>query len=166
LVIAPTCGLTDHVTPLFVFPLTLAVKVARWPPWSDAFAGDTLRLTAAGGVGISVTAAVAVLVGSATLEAVIVTVCRLETVAGAVYAPFTMVPTAGMSDQVTAVLLAPVTDALKLADAPAPSDTEAGPIVTEIGVRDTEALAVFVVSAALVAVIVTAWCIATIAGAR
>ena len=60
--------------------------------------------------------AVAVLVGSATLDAVIVTVCPLEMVAGAVYNPFTMVPTAGLSDQVTAVLPVPVTEAIKVAD--------------------------------------------------
>ena len=46
-----------------------------------------------------------------------------------------MVPTAGLSDQVTALLLVPVTEALKVADAPAPSDTEAGPIVTATGVQ-------------------------------
>jgi hypothetical protein len=66
------------------FPLTLAVKVALWPPWTDAIAGDTLRVTADGGVAIRVTEAVAVLVESATLDAVIVTVCWLERVAGAV----------------------------------------------------------------------------------
>jgi hypothetical protein len=52
------------------------------------------------------------------------------------------------------VLLAPVTEAVKLADAPAPSEAEAGPIVTATGVRDTVALAVLVLSAALVAVTV------------
>jgi hypothetical protein len=161
----PTCGLKDHVTPLFEFPTTFAVKVALWPPWSDASAGDTLRVTADGGVAIRVTAAVAILVGSATLDAVIVTVCPLEMVAGAVYTPFTMVPTAGLSDQVTAVLPVPVTEALNVAAAPAPSDAEAGPIVTATGVSDTVALAVLVESAALVAVTVTVWSFATIAGA-
>ena len=165
MVTVPTCGLTDHVTPLFEFPLTFAVKVALWPPWSDALAGDTLRVTAGGGVAIRVTSALAVLVGSATLDTVNVTVCRLGTVAGAVYSPLTMVPTAGTSDQVSAVLLVPVTEALKVVAAPALSDTEAGPRVTAIGVRDTVALAVFVVSAALVAVTVTTCLLAIIAGA-
>ena len=143
----------------------MAVKVALWPPWSDALVGDKLRLTVEGGVAVRVTVAVAVLVGSATLDAVIVTVCWLEIVAGAVYTPFTMVPTAGLSDQVTAVLLVPVTEAVKVAEPPAPSDTEAGPIVTATGVRDTVALAVLVVSAALVAVTVTVCWLAIIAGA-
>ena len=76
-----------------------------------------------------------------------------------------MIPAGGLSDQVTAVLLVPVTEALKVADAPAPSDTEAGPIVTATGVRDTVALAALVVSAALVAVTVTVCWLAIIAGA-
>src|SRR6202167_4837040 len=121
-------------------------------------------LTVEVGVAVRVTVAVAVLVGSATLDAVTVTVSLLEIVAGAVYTPFTMVPAAGLSDQVTAVLLVPVTDALKVADAAAPSETEAAPIVTATGVRDTVALAVLLVSAALVAVTATVWWFAIIAG--
>jgi hypothetical protein len=161
----PTGGVTAHVTAVFEFPLTVAVKLALWPPSSAAVLGDKLRLTAAGGVAISVAMAVAVLVGSATLDAIIVTVWRLEIVAGAVYTPLTMVPTAGLRDQVSAVLLVPVTEAPNVADAPAPSDVEAGPIVTATGVRDTQALAVLVVSAALVAVTVTTSLFAIIAGA-
>jgi hypothetical protein len=115
--------------------------------------------------GVRVTVAVAVLVGSATLDAVTVTVCWLEIVAGAVYTPLTIVPVAGLSDQVTAVLPVPVTEALKLADADAPSDTVAGPMVTATGVRDTVAVAVLVVSAALVAVTVTVCWLAIFAGA-
>jgi hypothetical protein len=165
LAMVPTWGLTDHVTPVLEFPLTFAVKVALWPPWSEVIVGDTLRVTVDGGVAIRATKAVAVLVGSATLAAVTVTVCALETVVGAVYTPFTMVPTAGLSVQVTAVLLVSVTEAVKVADAPALSEAEAGPIVTATGVRDTVALAVFVVSTALVVITVTVCCFATIAGA-
>ena len=55
------------------------------------------------------TIAVALLVGSATLVAVIVTGCDAPIVAGAVYNPLTRLPTLGLSDQVTAVLLLPVT---------------------------------------------------------
>ena len=66
-----------------------------------------------------------------------------------------MDPTAGLRDHVTAVLLVPVTEAVKVAEAPMPSDTEAGPTVTPTGVKDTVALAVLVESATLVAVIVT-----------
>jgi hypothetical protein len=161
----PTCGVTAHFTAVFEFPFMVAVKVALWPPWSDAVLGDKPRLTVKGNVAVRVTAAVAVLVGSATLDAVIVTVWRLEMVAGAVYTPFTMVPTAGLSDQVTAVLLFPVTEALKVADAATPSDTDAGPIVTATGVRATVALAVLVESAALVAVTVTVCLLAIVAGA-
>ena len=126
----PTGGFKDHVTPVLEFPLTVAVKFALCPPLSAAFLGDKLRLTGEGGVAIRVTMAVAFLVGSATLDATTVSVCRLEIVAGAVYTPLTIVPTAGLSDQVIAVLLVPVTEAPKVADAPAPSAAEAGPIVT------------------------------------
>ena len=135
------------------------------PGWTPVL-GDKLRFTVEGGVAIRVTMAVAVLVGSATLDAVMVTVCsaarrwREQCTRRS-----TMVPTAGLSDHVTPVLLLPVTEALNVADAPAPSDTEAGPIVTATGVRDTVALAVLVVSAALVAVTVTVSCFATIVGA-
>jgi hypothetical protein len=62
-------------------------------------------------------------------------------------------------------LLAPVTEAPKVADSPAPSDAEAGPIDTATGVRDTVALAVLVESAELVAVTVTVCWLAIIAGA-
>jgi hypothetical protein len=165
LAIVPTCGVTAHVTAVFEAPLTVLVKTALWPPWSDAVLGDKLRLTTAGGVAVRFTIADALLVGSAALDATIVTVCRLGTVAGAVYTPFTMLPTAGLSDQVTPVWLVPETEALKVADSPALSDAKAGPIVSATGVSDTAALAVFVVSAALVAVTVTTCLFAMIAGA-
>ena len=62
--------------------------------------------------GVIVTLAVAVFVASATLVAVTVTVCGPLSAAGAVYnPPLEMVPTAGLTDHVTAVLLVPVTAA-------------------------------------------------------
>jgi hypothetical protein len=76
-----------------------------------------------------------------------------------------MLPNAGFSDQVTAVLLVPVTEAVKVADFPASSVTEAGPSVTPTGCSDTVAAADAVESATLVAVIVTFCWLATIAGA-
>jgi hypothetical protein len=85
--------------------------------------------------------------------------------AGAVYVPFTNVPTLGLMDQVTAVLPVPVTEALKVAVAPAPRATEPGPTVTPTGCNDTVALAVFVESAALVAITVTVCWLPTINGA-
>jgi hypothetical protein len=115
--------------------------------------------------GVRVTLDVAVLVGSATLVAVTVTVWPLLTVAGAVYTPFTSVPTAGLIVHVTAVLLVPVTDAVNVADLLAASDAEGGPTVTPIGCNDIVALAVFVESATLVAVTVTVCWLAIIAGA-
>ena len=160
MVIVPTWGLKDHVTAVFEVPLTKGVKVAVWPPVSDALPGETLRLA-----DVSLMLAVAVLVESTTLAAVSVTVCELLIEAGAVYTPFTIVPAAGFKDQVTAVLLVPVTVAAKVADPPSPSDTEAGPTVTPTGCNDTMALADLVESATLVAVTVTACWLAIIAGA-
>jgi hypothetical protein len=73
--------------------------------------GVTVTLTG----GFRVTVAVADLVGSATLVAFTVTVWELTIEAGAVYRPAAlMLPTAGLSDHVTAVLLVPVTVAEKL----------------------------------------------------
>ena len=54
------------------------------------------------------------MVGSATLVAVTVTVWELAIEAGAVYRPALMLPTSGLSDQVTAVLPVLVTVAEKL----------------------------------------------------
>ena len=57
--------------------------------------------------------AVAVLLVSATLVAVTMTVCRLPSAAGAVYRPpLEIVPTAGLTDHVTAVFVIPVTVAV------------------------------------------------------
>ena len=66
-------------------------------------------------VGLSVILALADLLGSATLVAVKVTVWELEIEAGAVYRPAAvMLPTSGLSVQVTAVLLVLVTVAEKV----------------------------------------------------
>ena len=60
--------------------------------------------------GTTVTLAVAFLLVSATLVAVTVTVCGLPSDAGAEYRPLLeIVPTAGLTDQVTAVFVVPVT---------------------------------------------------------
>jgi hypothetical protein len=52
-------------------------------------------------------------------------------------------------------LLVPTIETAKDAEAPPASDTEAGPTVTPTGCKYTVALAIFVESAALVAVMVT-----------
>jgi hypothetical protein len=63
--------------------------------------------------GTTVTPAVAFLLVSATLVAVTVTVCGLLSVAGAVYRPpLEIIPTAGLTDHVTAVFVVPVTTAV------------------------------------------------------
>jgi hypothetical protein len=97
------------------------------------------------------------LVGSATLRAVTVTVCDVGILDGAVYRPAEeIVPTEGLIDQVTAVLLAPKTVAVN-------GCVPEGVRLTVDGLRDTviawrsviTAVALFEGSATLLAVIVT-----------
>ena len=86
----PTFGTSDQVTAVFVAPLTDAVNCCDWPAVSDAVVGDTLRETVEVGGGVEdaasprFTAALTVLVGSAALVAITVTVCAVLIVAGAV----------------------------------------------------------------------------------
>jgi hypothetical protein len=79
----PNEELRDHVTAVLDVPVTVAknccvCEAARLAVW-----GVTETVTEVPG-GLSVTLALALLVGSATLVAVTVTVCVPETVAGAV----------------------------------------------------------------------------------
>ena len=94
-------------------PLTVAWIVVDCPPVSEAEVGETVIDT---GGGVNETTALALLVLSAALVAVTVTDCAVVTDAGAVYTPLVMVPSAGVSVQLTAVLLVPVTLALNVAD--------------------------------------------------
>jgi hypothetical protein len=58
-------------------------------------------------------------------------------------------------DQVTAVLLEPVTVAFSVVDCPSVNEADEGETVTDTGASDTLAVAVLVGSAALAAVTVT-----------
>ena len=69
---------------------------------------------------------------SAWLVAVTVTVCCVAIDPGAVYNPFTTVPTAGDTDQVTLVFALPVTTAVNCCDCPVCKVAEPGVMVTEI----------------------------------
>ena len=92
-------------------PLTVAVNVWFCDGCKDTVDGVSETVTG----GVSVTVAIADLVGSATLAAFTVTVWELVIEAGAVYRPAAvMLPTTGLSDQVTAVLLVLVTVAEKV----------------------------------------------------
>lgn len=112
-------------------------------------------------------AALADLVGSATLWAVTVTACGVRILDGAVYRPAEdIAPTDGLSDQVTAVSLVPETVGVNCC-------VLEGAKLTVYGLRDTvivwrsviTAVAVFEESATLVAVTVTVWGLAIEAGA-
>jgi hypothetical protein len=101
--------LIDQVTAVLLVPLTVAVNV--WFCDGSKDTEDGVSETVSGRV--SVTVAVTDLVGSATLAAVTVMVWELVIEAGAVYRPvLAIVPTAGFSDQVTAVFVVPVTVAV------------------------------------------------------
>ena len=107
--IIPTAGLTDQVTAVLVVPVTVTVNCRVCDAAKFAVDGLTVTCTA----GTTVTLAVVFLLVSATLVAVTVTVCGLVSVAGAEYRPpLEMVPTAGLTDHVTAVFVVPVTAAV------------------------------------------------------
>jgi hypothetical protein len=106
-------------------------------------------------------------VGSAALWAVTVTVCDVRILDGAVYRPAEeIVPTDGLIDQVTAVLLVPKTVAVN-------GCVPAGAKLTVDGLRDTviawrsviTAVAIFEGSAMLVAVSVPLWVVGAVLGA-
>ena len=78
-VIVPTFGVKDQVTAVVDVPLTVAVKVALWPPMSDAFPGDRLMAT-----GVSIIMPAAIFVESAALVAEIVTTDSFTIDGGAV----------------------------------------------------------------------------------
>jgi len=144
----------DHVTAVLVVPLTTTVALnCCVPPISrDAVRGDTDTETTGGGEEFTVTVAEADLVVSATLVALTVYV---PVVLGAVYSPEEeMVPP--VADQVTDVLLLPVTDAANCCVAPVCIEAEVGVTLTLTAGGGcgtvTLADADFVVSATLVAV--------------
>jgi hypothetical protein len=115
---------------VFEVPVTVGVKPALWPPLKDALLGDKVIPIAGGvtgfAVGCSVRATDALLFGFMIEVAVKVTDVWAVRFEGAVYNPFTSVPTFGLNDQVTAVLVVPVTVAAKVMDCPAVNVMEPG----------------------------------------
>jgi hypothetical protein len=112
--IVPIAGLTDHDTLVFNEPETVAENCCVWPTPRLTVPGDTVTVTG----GVTVTFAVADLVGACTLVAVTVTDRGLGTEAGPAYRPiFDTVPTvelppvAPLTDHVSAVFVVPVTAA-------------------------------------------------------
>ena len=103
---------------------------------------------------VSCTVAVANLVESAALNAVIVTVWVAFTVTGAVYRPLEIVPTGGLRVHVTAVLGLPTTAAVNCRDWDAPSEADDGLRLILMGVSSTVAVSVLDGSWILVAVTV------------
>jgi hypothetical protein len=153
LLTVPTAGDTDHVTLVLLDPTTVALMVAAWPPVSEAVVGNTVIDTEC----TNDIEALAVLVVSAVLVAVTVTVCDDVTNAGAVYTPLAMVPTAGDMVQLTAGFPVPVTVGVKVFDCPEVSDALDGASVMETGTRDNTALAVAPGEIWLAAFTVTVW---------
>jgi hypothetical protein len=80
LAMLPIPGFNDHITPEFAVPVTVAENCACCPGPTCMLFGVTEMVT----LGFKVTAAVAVLVKSALLVALIVTVCTFAMLDGAV----------------------------------------------------------------------------------
>jgi hypothetical protein len=116
--------------------------------------------------GTTVTLAVAILLGSAALVAVTLTVCGVASAAGAEYKPpLEIVPTAGLTDHETPALAVPVTVAMNCWVCETVSEVMEGVSETVTGMRVTVALADMVGSAVLVAFTVTFAALAIEAGA-
>lgn len=127
----------DHVTEGGALPPTLldveAVNCCAPEGPNETCAGLTLKVVGGGG-GVKLTLALAVLVESAELVAIIVTVCAEVIVDGAVYTPLFKVPTLGLIDHVAAVLVEPVTVDANVAVWLGPNAVALG--VTEIDMVD------------------------------
>src|ERR1035437_5390574 len=104
--IVPTAGLSVQVTARLEDPPTVTVKFWVWAAARVAESGVSEIVTG----GVSVTVALADLVGSAALVAFTVTACVVAMVAGAAYRPAAeIVPIGELSDQVTLMLALPST---------------------------------------------------------
>jgi hypothetical protein len=88
---------------------------------TEAVAGET-----ATAIGLRVTVAVAAFVVSATEVAFTVAVETLPTLAGAVYKPLDETVPSPVNDQVTAVLVVPVTVAVNCCVPPPPNEADVG----------------------------------------
>ena len=128
--------------------------------------GDT---DASVGAGCSVILADPDFVVSAMLVAVTITVCALVTFAGAVYSPVALMlspPEEPLIAHVTAVFVVLLTVAVNCCVAPAASVTAAGVTTTATGgISVTVAVAVFVVSDVVFAVMVTVCWVVIVDGA-
>ena len=158
----PTDGDMVQFTPVLLEPVTVAFNVVDCPPVSEAVEGVTEIDT----VGTSEIGAVSLLVESATLVAFTVTVCADNMVAGAVYTPLDKVPAEGDIDQVTPVLLEPVTVAFSGMDCPLVSDAVEGVnVIATEGFKKIKELALLLLSVALVAFTVMVCAVEITAGA-
>jgi hypothetical protein len=159
----PVAGLRLHVTVVLAVFVTMAVNCCVCEGERVAVKGVTLTVTG----GANVTVAEAVLVLSAALVAVTVTVCWLAIDAGAVYSPVpSTVPVLGFRLQVTVVLAEPVTVAVNCWVWDADKAAVAGVTLTvTAGINVTVAVALLVGSATLVAVTETVRWLAIVAGA-
>jgi hypothetical protein len=106
----PIEGVMDQVTEVFAAPVTVAENCEVWDAVREALGGFTFTMTLPGGA--SWTVALADLEVSATLVAVMVTVCEPLITEGAVYNPFDKLPIEGVMDQATPVFALPVTVAV------------------------------------------------------
>ena len=148
-------ALADQPTDVLVVPWTLAANCCVLPEPMLADDGDTETLTVVV-AGSTVTTALAAFVGSALLVARTVTFIALLTLGAVNFPPSVTEP--ALVDQVTPVLLVPWTLAVNCWPAPeviVVEDGETATLTLDPAATETTALAVLVVSAALVARMVT-----------
>jgi hypothetical protein len=107
LIVPAVAGVMDHVTAVFAAPVTFTVNCWLCPRVKVLVAGLIEMATG----GLKVIVAIAVLLVSAALVALTVTVCGEFRICGAVYKPDASIePTpVGLMDQITLVLELPVT---------------------------------------------------------
>jgi hypothetical protein len=158
----PTSGLKLHLTAVFVVLRMAALNWAVCSGPKETEAGLSEMATA----GINEMVALADFVGSAKLVAFTMMDWPTEILAGAVYKPFTSVPTEGARLQLTPTFGVLATKAVKLAVCRGPRITEEGLRETlTAGISEMVALADFVGSAKLVAFTITGWAAEIFAGA-
>lgn len=158
-----------HVTDVLLEPCTVATNCCPAPDFTDAEAGETDTLTVGAVAGATLTTELAVLVLSAALVARTVTEVVAETF-GAVNMPLPEIVPAE-ADHVTDVLLEPCTVATNCCPAPDFTDADVGETDTltsgvAAGTTLTTELALFVLSAELVARTVTAVVLETLGAVK
>jgi hypothetical protein len=132
--------LADHVTAVFVLPVTVEVNCSVVPALTESEVGLMVTTTGSGGGAVTITLAEAESAGFTTLVAV---TAQEVVIAGAVYKPLELMLPQD-ADQVTEVFVLPVTVEANCSVASASMESDSGLIATTTvggGVPDMNAIA-------------------------